>query len=94
MWSEKTDNQLYESLPDLSERLPSVLARTNEPVLARLHIGHSYLTHSFILSAEDPPVCVACDCRLTVKHILLECADFREKKRTKYFNLDSLYTLF
>ena len=44
-------------------------------VLDRLHIGHSYLTHSFILRKEEAPVCVACDVVLTVKHILNECAD-------------------
>ena len=97
MWSEETDNKLYESIPDLSERLPSVLGRKNETVLTSLHIGHSYLTHNFVLHAEDSPVCVAGDCRLTVKYILLDCADFREKCanfRGKYISMDSLYTLF
>ena len=53
----------------------------------------SYLTHSFILRKEEAPVCVACNTVLTVKHILIECADFLEVRK-KYFKQKSLYLLF
>ena len=59
-------------------------------VLNRLHIGHSYLTHSFTLRKEEAPVCVAGTVVLTVKHILIECADLLEI-RNKYFEEKSLY---
>ena len=62
-------------------------------LLNRLHIGHSYLTHSFILRKEEAPVCVACGVVLTVKHILIECADLLEIRK-KYFEEKSLYSLF
>ena len=39
-------------------------------VLNRLHIGHFYLTHSFVLRREEAPVCVACNAVITVKHTL------------------------
>ena len=53
----------------------------------------SYLTHSFILRKEEAPVCIACDAVITVKHILIECADLLEI-RIKYFEERSLYSLF
>ena len=62
-------------------------------VLNSLHIGHSYLTHSFILRKEDAPVCVACNVVLTVKKILIECADLLETRK-KYSEEKSLYSLF
>ena len=62
-------------------------------VLDRLHVGHSYLTHSFILRKEEAPVCVACNVVLKVKHILVECADLLEIRK-KYFEEKSLYSLF
>ena len=62
-------------------------------VLNRLHIGHSYLTHSFILRREEAPVCVGCGAVITVKHILIECADLLEIRK-KYFEERSLYSLF
>ena len=61
--------------------------------LNRLHIGHSYLTHSFILRREEAPVCVACGAVITVKHILIGCADFLEIRK-KHFEERSLYSLF
>ena len=61
--------------------------------LNRLHIGHSFLTHSFILRREEAPVCVACGTVITVKHILIECADLLEIRK-KYFEERSVYSLF
>ena len=62
-------------------------------VLNRLRIGHSYLTHSFILRREEAPVCVACGAVITVKHILIECADLLEIGK-KCFEERSLFSLF
>ena len=67
--------------------------RKENTVLNRLHIGHSYLTHSFILRREEAPVCVACGAVITVKHNLIEWADLLEIRK-KYFEVRSLYSLF
>ena len=69
-------NTFYEILPRLSGKLlPFCNTRKENTVLNRLRIGHSYLTHSFILRKEEAPVCVACNAALTIKHILIECDD-------------------
>ena len=62
-------------------------------MLARIRIGHSYATHSYLLKKEDQPQCVACNSPLTVKHIMLDCVDF-DLVRTDYFNVDSMKELF
>ena len=72
---------------------PFVIQGKKTLFLNRLHIGHSYLTLSFILRREEAPVCVACNAVTTVKHILIECADLLEIRR-KYFEDRSLYSLF
>ena len=61
--------------------------------MARLHIGHSFITHSFLLKGEEPPMCIRCDKRLTVEHILLACLDFIEI-RESHFTAKSLHMLF
>ena len=61
--------------------------------MARLHIGHSFLTHSFLLKGEEPPMCIGCDKRLTIEHILLTCSDFIEI-RESHFTAKSLRMLF
>ena len=91
-WDEArlVSNQFHEILSKLSGKLLSFCNTWKEnTVLNRLHIGHSYLTHSFILRKEEIPVCVACNTALTIKHILIECAD-----RKTYFEQKSLYSLF
>ena len=39
------------------------------------------------------PQCTACDCQLTVKHILFECVDFIES-RNRHFSVNSFKELF
>ena len=48
----------------------------DEVVLSRLRLGHSYLTHSYLLKGEPPPECVTCNCRLTISHILVDCIEY------------------
>ena len=61
--------------------------------MARLHIGHSFLTHSFLLKGKELPVCIGCDKRLTIEHILLTCSHFIEI-RESHFTAKSLRMLF
>ena len=42
---------------------------------------------------EETPVCVACNTALSIKHILIECADLLEVGN-KYFEQKSVYSLF
>ena len=87
-------NKFREILPKLPDKLLSFCnTRKENIVLNRLHIDHSYLTHSFILRREEAPVCVACDAVITVKHILTECADLLEIRK-KHFKERFLYSLF
>ena len=87
-------NKFHEILPKLSDKLLSFCnTRKENTVLNRLHIVHSYLTHSFVLKKEEAPVCVACNTVLTVKHRLIERADSMEVRK-KYFEQKSLYSLY
>ena len=72
---------------------PFCNTRKDDTVLGRIHIGHSYLTHSFVLRREEAPGCVACNAIIIVNHILIECADLVEV-RQKYFEERTLYSLF
>ena len=87
-------NKFQEILPKLPDKLlPFCDTKKEYTVLNRLHIGHSYLTYSFILRTEEAPVYVACNAIITVKHTLIECADLLEIRK-KYFEEKSLYSLF
>ena len=73
-WDTAVNNKLHAIKPLIGEQLSayrSVLR--DEVVLSRLRLGHSYLTHSYLLKGEPPPESVTCNCRLTISHILVDC---------------------
>ena len=53
--------------------------RREEVVLTRLRIGHTRLTHSYVLEREDQPLCISCNEPSTVKHFLIDCFEFSLK---------------
>ena len=55
--------------------------RKDEVVLCRARIGHTHLTHSYILRKDPPPLCEHCQCILTVRHILVECNHFAQERK-------------
>ena len=57
--------------------------RRYEIIISRLRIGHCRLTHQFLLSGSNPPVCGYCQVTLTVEHILVDCPRY-ENQRLKY----------
>ena len=56
-------------------------------------IGHSRLTHEFLLKGEPPPECIPCNCPLTIKHLLIECVDFNDV-RQRFYQVPTLQDLF
>ena len=74
--------QLHEIKPDIGIWTSSFRSnRLEEKILAKLRIGHTYLTHSHIFSQARRPICNTCNQALTVKHILLYCDDFATQRR-------------
>lgn len=95
-WSDaKNDNNKLRSIkPELGESpRPSRLSRREEVILARLRIGHTRLTHSFILAREEMPQCIPCHTPFTIKHVLLECVDVAPM-RLHHYNVSTLHDLF
>ena len=93
-WSDPANqnNKLFTT--SLGEWLPGLRTnRREEIILARLRIGHTYVTHSYLLKGEEEPQCNACNESITVKHILVDCVD-HAPIRQKYFDVDSMATLF
>ena len=56
-WDEFPENKLHTIFPNLKDC--TACPRTNrkeETVISRLHIGHSYITHSFLSKGEEHPL--------------------------------------
>ena len=93
-WSNCCANKLHEINYSFHPKLQLYSENRKEDIiLTRLRIGHSRLTHKHYLLNEDFQECIPCVCRLTIKHILIECIDTADI-REQFFNCNDLKTLF
>ena len=68
------------------------MSRRKEIILVRLRIGHTKLTHSYLLKREEQPYCIGCDIPFTFRHFLIDCADF-DRERRSLFQVNNLKDL-
>ena len=61
------------------------LDRRRGAILTRLRIGHTRLTHGFLMSGDECPTCAHCGAQLTVLHIFTGCHFLRVIAR-RHFN--------
>ena len=93
-WSNNIHNKLFQIQPTLGEWRPaSRKSRREQVVISRLRIGHTRITHSFILKQESQPQCSTCQTTCTVKHILIECRTFAVIRK-RFFKVNNLTDLF
>ena len=61
------------------------IKREEEVILNRLRLGHTRLTHGYLMDSsapQTPPICEYCnDSVLTVKHILIQCPNLANHRR-------------
>ena len=55
-------------------------SRIEETAIARLRIGHTYITHSFIIDRQPQPRCARCRAVLTIEHILIHCHRYNAER--------------
>lgn len=90
-WNMNNNNKLHIIKPVLGEwKTCYHQERFTEVILARLRIGHTHLTHNYLLTKEAQPLCDKCQEPLTVLHILITCPNI-ERQRQKHFH--DLYNL-
>ena len=88
-WNNSIGNKLLDIKSTIGEYQSVVRNIRKEVVLALPRLGHSRVTHSYLLQGEEQPQCVGCDAPITVRHFLLECGDFAQV-RNNYFHVDNM----
>ena len=87
-WAEDTRGAKLRTVKPVVGRWSSSCQKNRllEVVLARLRLGHTNLTHGFLMSRTDPPSCPFCStsCPLSVVHIFVGC-DAIPALRRKFF---------
>ena len=84
IWHSLPDNKLRAIIPAPLQVLGHVSSREWAVKLTRLRIGHSHLTHGFLMEQGPPPYCDDCIVPLTVRHLLVECPSFVTERRQHF----------
>ena len=83
-WASNENNKLRAIAPDLTP-LPNSSCRNRhwERTLLRLRIGHTRLTHGYLMVRGEQPTCEWCgmDTPLTIDHLLANCPNLDTKRR-------------
>ena len=58
--------------------------RKQDIILARLRIGHTKITHQFLMENRPPQYCEDCIVSLSVKHLLAECPSLEDIRLRLY----------
>ena len=88
-WSEEWRDVEANKLRTLKETI-DCWPSSNQPnrklsiILTRLRIGHTKLTHQYLMENREQPYCEDCIVPLTVKHVVAECPSFSDIRRRIY----------
>lgn len=78
-WNESS--RALKSLKPLVQTKPYLPQdRKEQVVLTRLRIGHTRLTHEFLITRNTPPMCDICEEQVSVKHLLEGCGPNSEEE--------------
>ena len=84
-WNTATENKLHEIQPNLTKIMRrGTNVRWWEIILARLRVGHTRLTHKFLMERSEIPQCDGCGDVLSIKHLILHCPAYADERR-RYF---------
>ncbi|XP_043262786.1 uncharacterized protein LOC122403361 [Colletes gigas] len=75
---------------DIFERSPAFLFnRKQQSVLTRIRIGHTNFSHVHLIKKEDCPMCINCNLRNSIHHIISSCPVYESERRHFEVNEDS-----
>ena len=94
VWEKQTENKLHELKPDFNSKCAFLgYSRQIQTKITRCRIGHTRLTHAYLLTNEQPPFCISCNEPFTVKHFRITCTEFYYIRK-KYFTANTVKELF
>ena len=78
-WDLAVHNKLHAIKPTIGGQSFTYKSCKEQVILDRLRVGHTRLTHSFLLKGDPPPPppeCTTCECQLTIQHIFVDCIEY------------------
>ena len=93
-WSNLTNNFKLKSIrPSGHPWHHGRMDRRSSIILTRLRVGHTHYTHRYLMASgaeRQAPRCTACQVDFTVKHVLVQCPSFENKRRANMLSNKTL----
>lgn len=89
LWQQEWNNVTGNKLKNIKDKVKPWSSscdqeRRLEVALCRLRIGHTRLTHGYLMERTPPPMCDHCHVQITVQHIISDCPKFNAARRETY----------
>ena len=95
-WSAVSDRNKLRKIKSTVCQWPTSFQKNRrwEVVLARLRLGHTRLTHGFLMERmPEPPKCTRCNANLSVEHILVHCTIYSQKRNFWFRHVSQTLTM-
>ena len=97
-WQEGWDQHIYNKLHEMHSVVGNTSCsygknRKEQVVLPKCRIGHSGITHSYLLNNEEQPECIPCNSNYSLTHALLDCMDVSDICLT-FYNVSYIVDVF
>lgn len=95
-WDSTVCNKMKEIATTIKPWKYTNMSRRQTVILCRLRIGHTRITHGFLMAGDPQTYCQDCLVPLTVKHLLVECpslGDLRNRFLSGGRSADGSYQL-
>ena len=83
-WNEVNHNKLRQVKDNVEVWKADPNSRKNSIIITRLRIGHTRLTHQYLMEGREQPYCEDCLVPLTVKHFVAECPSHSDSRELFY----------
>ena len=84
-WNSITNNKLRKIKQNIKPWQSSYQkCRKYETTLCRIRIGHSLLTHQYLMERTEAPLCDDCIVPLTIKHAIAECPTHSQIRKLNF----------
>lgn len=78
----KNDSKYFKVIDDLN--------RKDSIIITRIRIGHTHITHSYLIEKTDQPICPCDQTYLTINHIFNDCNKFYSERINNKVNFETL----
>jgi hypothetical protein len=93
-WYVEANDKLHRMQPVIGSFTRHHLPLRDELIIHRLRVGHTHLTHSYLLQQGLTSIGEFCHLPQSVEHVLITCSSFPLVRKRFYGGCDSLQELF